>query len=575
MARKNNSRSEASGSIHFDSRTKAVMAEATQDNIKEKVQAVREVVLHKSNNEVVMVLQYYDYSVERAIQAYLEDGAKEALQEWSVSGSKQPKKRKNKKKAGSDKPGDKTGPSPGDLKVDPPLVNGKTELPNGDLQNGEKSDVESTAETEPKIATQELTQAAATAPTTSPPAASVAAPVKTKETATSAAQEPLPQRQAHKGKGHGDSHASQQHHHQNNRERTISEVSTSSGMGDGHHKKPFQGLEKAIKDLHRQTTSLERLKQLLDHEIDRSYKSMKSVFEELRQGLSSREALLLAEMDLLKKEASEMLSMRQNKAVELRRQVDRADKLKDSEVSELRAEIKHFVSERRQDEEIGHTTRFMFDSDHLLDEIKKFGEVMHVKSMYSARKMSISSVASSSVSHNDDHSHSQEVSELQDRLKTSLKLSNSYNQDSSTVDRQSPSANVSKDPDFKPSRNNNRRRPASSRQSQPDSVSPSLDVNSNKATTLSTSAAGGTSSSSSTYSPYAPSTSYRSNTGSPGRGGRGGSYGPRGGSRGRGRGGPRGRGGYGGDGPRPQGQNYSRPYSGASSAGRQADPVSS
>lgn len=44
------------------------------------------------------------------------------------------------------------------------------------------------------------------------------------------------------------------------------------------------GLEKAIKDLHRQTTSLERLKLVLDHEIDRSYKSVKTVFEELRQG---------------------------------------------------------------------------------------------------------------------------------------------------------------------------------------------------------------------------------------------------------------------------------------------------
>ncbi|XP_055869823.1 spermatogenesis-associated serine-rich protein 2-like isoform X2 [Biomphalaria glabrata] len=547
MARKNNSRSEASGSIHFDSRTKAVMAESSQDNIKEKVQAVREVVLHKSNNEVVMVLQYYDYNVERAIQAYLEDGAKEALQEWNVTGSK-PKKRKNKKKAGSDKQGDKSGPAPPgaptDVKGEPPMVNGKSVLPNGDVPNGgDKSDVESSTETQPKEEAQDSTQAAA-APT--PSAATLTAPSKT---ATSV---PQPQRQPHKGgRGHGDSH--QQHHH-SNRERTISEVSTNSGMGDGHHKKPFQGLEKAIKDLHRQTTSLERLKQLLDHEIDRSYKSMKSVFEELRQGLSNREAQLLSEMDILKKEASEMLSMRQGKAVELKRQVDRADKLKDSEVSELRAEIKHFVSERRHDEDIGHTTRFLFDSDHLLDEVKKFGEVVHVKSVYSPRRVSISSVASSSISHNDDQS--QEVSELQEKFKNSLKLTNSDHQDTSSVDYPTSSAGTLTDTDFKTSKN--RRRPASNRQE--DSVSPSLDINSNKATTA---AAPSTTSNSSNYSSQGSSATYRnSNTGSPGRGGRGGSnYGQRGG-RGRGRG----RGGYDRDGPRPQGQGYNRPYSGPPAA---------
>ena len=33
---------------------------------------MREVVPGHSNNEITLVLQYYDYSVEHAIQAYLE-----------------------------------------------------------------------------------------------------------------------------------------------------------------------------------------------------------------------------------------------------------------------------------------------------------------------------------------------------------------------------------------------------------------------------------------------------------------------------------------------------------------------
>ncbi|VDH95141.1 Hypothetical predicted protein [Mytilus galloprovincialis] len=50
------------------------MAETShlQDNIKEKVNAVREVVPGKSNNEIILVLQFYDYNVEKAIQGYVE-----------------------------------------------------------------------------------------------------------------------------------------------------------------------------------------------------------------------------------------------------------------------------------------------------------------------------------------------------------------------------------------------------------------------------------------------------------------------------------------------------------------------
>lgn len=565
------------------------MAEATQDNIKEKVQAVREVVPGKSNNEVVMVLQYYDYNVERAIQAYLEDGAKGALQEWNFTGTKQPKKRKNKKKANVEKPNDKPGTSPAstpaDLKPEP-MVNGKSGLPNGDLNHSpHKPDVVSPVETTSagQKPSQETTLTTGTASSVTPAAPAAKGSGKADPTVPEA----LPQRQSqHKGRGHGDTHHNahgDRHDQLRARERTISEVSTGSGMGDGHNKKPFQGLEKAIKDLHRQTTSLERLKLLLDHEIDRSYKSMKSVFEELRQGLSNREAQLMAEMDVLKKEASEMLEMRQGKAVDLRRQVDRADRLKEAEVSDLRAEIKHFVSERRHDEELGRTTRFLFDSDHMLDEMKKFGEVIHVKSVYTARRASAASVASSGVSHDDDPSHSQEVGQLQDRLKNSLKLPYSSSHGSSSNSR--PSSNPS-DPhtaDFIPGKIN-RRRPPNNRQGPVDShreggsVSVSLDVNSNKATTATNAEAAtpiNNSSLRSTDTPRDPSTTFRSsNSGFPGRGGRGGSsgYGPRTGSgggggrgrglgRGSGRGGYRGRGGYGGDSSRPQstqGQSYYR-----------------
>jgi hypothetical protein len=131
-----------------------------------------------------------------------------------------------------------------------------------------------------------------------------------------------------------------------------------------------------------------------------------------------------------------MLEMRQNKAAELKRLCDRSEQLKEAEVTELRADIKHFVIERRHDEELGRTTRFLYDSDLLLQEINKFGQVVHVKSMYTTRRPSTSSVASSSVSHeeastvDDEFLQSKEMVELQDRLRTSLRLPNSHSDSS-------------------------------------------------------------------------------------------------------------------------------------------------
>ncbi|CAG5115647.1 unnamed protein product [Candidula unifasciata] len=518
MARKTNPRTEVSGSIRFDSRTNTVMAEATHDNIKEKVQAVREVVPGKSNNEVVLVLQYYDYNVERAIQAYLEDGAKAALQEWNFTGSKQPnKKRKNKKKGSGEKVGDKpdsaTVPSLSLNLQEKTAVNGKTGLLPENSVHDNQTD-EETPVSMPKLPP--LTSMDVSDPVVSsslPDSSTV--PSSSSHMEASASTDPQLQQQSHtKSASHGDSHHQRQY---SPRERTISEVSTGSAMGDGHHKKPHQGLEKAVKDLHRQTTSLERLRLLLDHEIDRSIKSIKSVFEELRQGLNNREEQLMAEMEVLKTEASDMLEMRQAKATELKRQVDRSDRLKDTEITELRAEIKHFVSERRHDEDLGRTTRFLYDSDHMLDEFRKFGEVVHVKSLYTARKASVSSVASTGLSpegnHEEDWSHSQELTELQDRLKNSVRLQNSQNKG------QSSSRHVSTQNG--PSSDGNR--PSGS------PSSPSLTSATPRDYIQSSSGRG------------PPSSYSSSNTGRPSRGSGGPS--PRGRGRGRGRGGGYGRGG--------------------------------
>jgi len=44
----------------------------THVNVKEKIYAVRSVVPNKSNNEIVLVLQQFDFNVDKAVQAFVD-----------------------------------------------------------------------------------------------------------------------------------------------------------------------------------------------------------------------------------------------------------------------------------------------------------------------------------------------------------------------------------------------------------------------------------------------------------------------------------------------------------------------
>ncbi|KAL5005893.1 hypothetical protein ScPMuIL_017051 [Solemya velum] len=374
MARKNMLKSENSGSLHFDSRTKAVMAETPQDNVKEKVAAIRELVPGKSNNEIVLVLQYYDYDVEKSIQAYLEDGAKEALNQWHYPGNtKGPKKKRNKRKP--------TGPNSDTSQVNGDVSSSTKEpnlISNGDL-NGER--IDSPADI---------------------PIHNVKATVIRSPPGTS--------HQVHQNQHHHKHHP-HQGHHQAPRSRTTSERSNSSIITDWgwdltSNKKFHAGLEKSIKDLHRQTVSLDRLRLVLNDEVEKAYKRIKTVFDEVRSCLNDRENHLLQELEQVKIDGGETFKNRLEKARQLKLGIDRSEKMNEQEIAELRAEIKHFVSDRKIDDDLGRTTRFSYDSDFLEGEIKKFGEVPSVKCLYATRRPSVSSHASSGAADDHDASNS-------------------------------------------------------------------------------------------------------------------------------------------------------------------------
>ncbi|XP_063110774.1 spermatogenesis-associated serine-rich protein 2 isoform X2 [Cavia porcellus] len=156
-------------------------------------------------------------------------------------------------------------------------------------------------------------------------------------------------------------------------------------------------IEKSVKDLQRCTVSLARYRVVVKEEMDASIKKMKQAFAELQSCLMDREVALLAEMDKVKAEAMEILLSRQKKAELLKKMTDVAVRMSEEQLVELRADIKHFVSERKYDEDLGRVARFTCDVETLKKSIDSFGQVSHPKNSYSTRSH-CSSVVSVSLS---------------------------------------------------------------------------------------------------------------------------------------------------------------------------------
>jgi len=152
-----------------------------------------------------------------------------------------------------------------------------------------------------------------------------------------------------------------------------------------------KGIEKASRDLQRCTVSFGRYRTLLNDEINDSYKRIKEAFEEITNALMNREVDLIRKMDHVKEEAFTLLSKREQRAKELKKQTDRVGTMTSQEMNELKSEIKHFVSERKFDEELGRTTRFTSDRQQLENMIMNFGEVYPVKNSYTLKSDNVRS----------------------------------------------------------------------------------------------------------------------------------------------------------------------------------------
>ncbi|XP_070812918.1 SPATS2-like protein [Pituophis catenifer annectens] len=351
-------------------------------NIKEKINAVRSVVPNKSNNEIVLVLQQFDNNVNKAVQAFMDGSALQFLKEWNMTGKKKNSKRKRSKSKQHHRNKDTKGREDGTEKVslesqevNDCQVNGcakdtfpgkyaseKSKNPHEEKsweyknRREARSEITDKKEESTKVSI-EPEQNSRELPDPfqySPPLQCNVGRTKSKVPATTVKSLQVPA-----------SHV----------EMKAEDSAQKRGLN----------IEKSVKDLQRCTVSLTRYRMMVKEEVDNSVKKIKAAFSELHNSIIDKEVALMAEVDKVKQEAMDILTARQKKAEELKRLTDLASQMAEIQLAELRAEIKHFVSERKYDEELGRAARFSCDTEQLKMQILQCGEIFHPKNNYSSR----------------------------------------------------------------------------------------------------------------------------------------------------------------------------------------------
>ncbi|XP_060113282.1 SPATS2-like protein [Heteronotia binoei] len=354
---------------------------SSQGNIKEKINAVRSIVPNKSNNEIVLVLQQFDNNVDRAVQAFMDGSALQVLKEWNMTGKKKNSKRKRSKS--------------------------KQHHYNRDMKDKDEEAEKATLESQEQQTCHLNGCEKETFPSRAGSEKSKVVPQEEKSLEYKAMGEAKPEIPGQKTElkkmlleadrkfvNSTELPETQDSQPQCNVGRPKSKTSAVKPPLSTSHleikpedslKKRGPNIEKSVKDLQRCTVSLTRYRMMIKEEVDSSVKKIKAAFAELHSCIIDREVALMAEVDKVKEEAMEILTARQKKAEELKRLTDLASQMAETQLAELRAEIKHFVSERKYDEELGRSARFSCDIEQLKTQIQQCGEISHPKNNYSSR----------------------------------------------------------------------------------------------------------------------------------------------------------------------------------------------
>ncbi|XP_018581368.1 spermatogenesis-associated serine-rich protein 2-like isoform X2 [Scleropages formosus] len=383
--------------VVFDMHSKMVMSQGgTFEGMKEKINAVRAIVPNRSNNEIILVLQHFENSVDNAVQAFVEGSATEILKEWNVTGKKKPKKKKKSKSQQNNQtdPVQAQSTSLPDGKDAVNGLHGNGTAPDGDSADSLSEQLDSASqdasEQDSEAALPEVPEAAPGTKMDLKP--NNPSPPSSRWQAGRSRKGPARAPKGSKGRVPLDCTSQQEP------ALSLSVPGEAHPVGAGN-KKIAPNIDKSVKDLYRCTASLTRYRVVVKEEMDSSIKKIKHTFAELQSCLIDREVALLAEMDKVKAEAMAILDTRQKKAESLRRLSDQSPAMTEDKLSELRADIKHFVSERKYDEELGKAVKFTHDLEPLRKSIMSFGHVYHPQTSYSnrSRYSSSSSVAHSAM----------------------------------------------------------------------------------------------------------------------------------------------------------------------------------
>ncbi|XP_037997769.1 SPATS2-like protein [Motacilla alba alba] len=352
-------------------------------NIKEKINAIRSIVPNKSNNEIVLVLQQFDNNVDKAVQAFMDGSATQVLKEWNMTGKKKNNRRKrskSKQHQGNKDPKNKNcGPekaSQEPQRINDCHMNGCPKDNSGRGSANQKLETTSPENKGSGFAGSALDCPEIRDRERERQRVSVESSPKTVNGVEQ--HEPLQspvQLQCNLGRPKSKSSSVKS-------PNVSTQLETKT---DDSVKKRGPNIEKSVKDLQRCTVSLTRYRVMIKEEVDNSVKKIKAAFAELHSCIVDKEVSLMAEIDKVKEEAMEILTARQKKAEELKRLADLASQMAEAQLSELRAEIKHFVSERKYDEELGRSARFSCDTEQLKTQIQLCGEISHPKNNYSSR----------------------------------------------------------------------------------------------------------------------------------------------------------------------------------------------
>ncbi|XP_075732707.1 spermatogenesis-associated serine-rich protein 2 isoform X2 [Rhipicephalus microplus] len=368
------------------------------EDLKEKLSKVREVVPSMSKDQIVMALRCYDYDVNATITAISENGLEETLREWSCAGNKvkmankiRKRKKKTKKEPAPDFGENVEANAGGDCK----------NIALGKLDEDKEHLEEHAASTSPEDTFMSSYKHNGSDPEKYP------------AVSYGWGEDPLPEEPSQEDDdkpedfGEFETKSSNRPMHNSGRSKSSPDIKRT----DGHEANSLPsstttipkktsipdglGLEKSLKDLSRQTVALQRVQVLLEEQLTKAEKAVKAAFSEVHKVLNDRQVLVEEELEKVKNDARFVLEQRQKLAAELKERSDTAPSLSEQSLAELRDDIKHFVVERKYDEELSKTARFVYTKEKIEKEIKNFGQVVHVRDPYTSRRLSLSSIASS------------------------------------------------------------------------------------------------------------------------------------------------------------------------------------